>query len=652
MALKQQNRSLHLTTALGEDVLLLTSFTGSEEISRLFRYQLELVSDDPGVRPEDIVGTPVGWSSERADGTRRHWHGFVSQLARGDVDHDRRRTYRVEVVPWLWFLTQTSDCKIFQEKKVPEIVDDVLADFGFADYQTDLILDHKRWEYCVQYRESDFNFLSRLMEQEGIYYYFKHSELAHQMVITDHKDGGYPLPESEVNYPVDTGSTAVEDHLTSWERRFEYVSGKFVQRDFNFKTPTTDLLTQSKSLIKLKDIEGCELYDYPGDYPDTGVGEVETKIRIEAEESRHDVVNATSFCKTFQVGGRFRVGEHRDPAERGGEWTITAIQHSASEQMGYETGASGGPGYRNAITCIPADRVFRPARSTAKPSIGGVQTAIVTGPQSEEIYPDEFGRVKCQFHWDRYGQADENSSCWIRVSQIHAGSGFGAVSLPRVGEEVVVSFLEGDPDRPLITGRVYHAQNMPPYPLPDGKKISGMKSKTYKGEGYNEYVMDDTPGDELIREHGQYDKDSTIEHDLREHVHNDRSRDVGNDETVQIANDQSIQVGNNRELTIDVDDTQSVGGNRTITIGAARDETVGTNRTATVGANDSLDVAAGRTVNAGTTVEVNAGVSIRLVAGPSMIELGPSGIKISGPMIDISGMGPVSIVGAVVKVNS
>lgn len=333
MALQQQNRSLHLTTSLGKDVLLLTSFSGTEEMSRLFRYQLELISDDVGIKPQDIVGTAVGWSSELPSGSRRHWNGYVSQLARGDVDDKGRRNYRVEVVPWLWFLTQTSDCKIFQDKKIPDIIGEVLGDFAFADYKPDFQLDHKKWEYCVQYRETDFNFLSRLMEQEGIFYYFKHRDGAHQMVITDHKNGYDSLPESKVDFPVDTGSSAIADHLTSWERRFQYVSGKYAQRDFNFKTPSTDLKVESKTVVDLPDIAKYELYDYPGEYPDKEAGGAETKLRMEAEESRHDVVNGTSLCKTFQVGGTFEVGDHRDTAEQGAKLVITSIHHAASESM-------------------------------------------------------------------------------------------------------------------------------------------------------------------------------------------------------------------------------------------------------------------------------------------------------------------------------
>ncbi|QEF98452.1 Phage-related baseplate assembly protein [Stieleria maiorica] len=661
MALQQQNRLLNLNTVLGDDVLLLTSMTGNEEMGRLFHYQLELISDDPGIKPQDIVGTPIGWSIELADNSRRHWHGHVKSLARGDVDREGRRNYRVEVVPWLWFLTQTSDCKIFQDTKVPDIIDEVLGDYGFADYKSDFLLEHKEWEYCVQYRETDFNFLSRLMEQEGIFYYFQHSEGAHQMVITDHKDGYYTLPESNVDFPDDIGSRAIDDHLTSWERKFEFVPGKWAQRDYNFKTPSDDLGTDTGTVVDLPEISNYEMYDYPGEYGDKTVGGDETRLRIEAEETRHDIVAATSLCKTFQAGGRFTVDQHRDSDEEGAEVVITAIQHSASEPMGYETGEDAGLAYRNSITCLPSSRVFRTRRSTAKPIISGVQTAIVTGPPGEEIYPDEFGRVKCQFHWDRYGEKDDKSSCWIRVSQVHAGSGFGGISIPRIDEEVVVSFLEGDPDRPLVTGRVYHAQNMPPYGLPDSKNISGIKSNSTKGGGgYNEYVMDDTKGNELIREHGQFDKDSTIENDLREHVLNNRTRDVSVDEAVSIGSNQEINVGADRTVNVGANQDVSIGANSTLSVSSNRDVTVGGNRTLNVtgsqedntGSSRSTTVASSDTLDVGTTLEINAGTMIKLSVGGSVVEISNSGIKISGPMVDIAGAGTVNIVGGVVKVNS
>ncbi|OYP35464.1 type VI secretion system Vgr family protein [Rhodopirellula sp. MGV] len=623
MTLQQQNRLLNLTTALGDDVLLLTSFSGSEEIGRLFNYQLEMISDDPAIEAKSLVGTPIGWSIELADNTKRHWHGYVSSLSRGDIDSEGRRNYRVNVVPWLWFLTQTSDCKIFQETDVPKIIESVFQDCGFTDFEFKVQLDHKSWEYCVQYRESDFNFVSRLMEQEGLFYFFQHSEGKHQLVIADHATAYYQLPESTVDYPDNIGSHAIVDHLTAWERQYQFIPGKYAQTDYNFKTPSTSLAADSSStsVIDLDKISDYELYDYPGEYEEKSVGDVETRVRLEAEETRYDIISATSFCKTFQAGGRFTVGKHRDTSEEGQGFAITSIDHMASEPMAYETGGSNELVYRNNIRCIPASRVFRTARQTAKPIISGIQTAMVTGPPSEEIYPDEFGRVKCQFHWDRYGENDEKSSCWIRVSQSHAGAGFGAISLPRIGEEVVVSFLEGDPDRPLITGRVYHAQNMPPYGLPDSKNISGVKTNsTMGGGGYNELIMDDTKSKELIRLHAQYDMDSTIEHDDRQTVHNDRSIQVDGTHTETIKKDTTITV---------------TEGNWARTVSKGMSAT-------TVKKEITID-------SETQHIHVTAATEIKLEVGKSKLLMKADGtIEISGMNIAIEGKESVNIHGAAV----
>ena len=681
MALQQKNRLLNLTTVLGDDVLVLTSFSGNEEIGRLFSYQLDLISDDPAIKPQDLVGTPIGWSIELADNSRRHWQGYVKSLTRGDIDHKDRRNYHVEVVPWLWFLTQTADCKIFQETNVPDIIDQILGEYGFADYQTDFQLEHKDWEYCVQYRETDFNFLCRLMEQEGIFYYFKHDDGAHQMVITDHKDGYYTLPESSVDYPDDVGSRAIEDHLTSWQRRHLFVPGKWAQRDYNFETPTDNLGTDTDTVVDLPDVSNYEMYDYPGEYPDKGVGGGETRLRIEAEETRHDVISATSFCKSFQAGGRFTVGQHRDSDEQGAEVVITAIHHSGGEPMAYETGgdAAGDFFYRNTLTCIPSSRVFRTSRSTPKPIISSIQTAIVTGPPGEEIYPDEYGRIKCQFHWDRYGQNDDKSSCWIRVSQVHAGSGFGGIDIPRIDEEVVVSFLEGDPDRPLITGRVYHAQNMPPWELPANKTQSGYLSRSSKNGGKdnaNAIRFEDLKGDEQLWIHAEKnqdievendethwvgrDRDKTIDRDERVGVKRDRSETVGRNETISIGNNRSesvaknesirigetrnTEVGKNEEVNVGENRNESVGKNEDIKIGENRNEKVGKNEEINIGENRSIIIGKNDEIQIGKKLAISAGDEILLQTGKASILMKKNGdIQIKGKDITITGSGKVNV---------
>jgi type VI secretion system secreted protein VgrG len=456
------------------------------------------------------------------------------------------------------------------------------------------------------------------MEEEGCFYYFKHEDGKHTLVIADRATEYYDLPEKEVDYPDDFGSQAIDNYVTSWEHRYAFATGKWAQTDFNFTTPSESLMTQADTVVKLPSNTKFEVYDYPGTYGTKGDGQPLTDVRMEAEEAAHDVVVGSSLCRTFSPGGKFKIVQHRSKAEAGKKYVITSIEHHARETMAYEAGENVDFDYRNQFTAIPDSVPFRAERSTRKPFVQGVQTATIVGPKGEEIYTDKYGRVKAQFHWDREGKKDENSSCWMRVSQIHAGKGFGAIDIPRMGEEVIVSFLEGDPDRPIITGRVYHAENMPPFGLPDKKVVSGLKSKTYKGTGYNEYVMDDTPGNELIREHGQYDKDSTIENDLREHVLNNRSRDVTVDETVSVGNNQSISIGVDRTIQVGANHTETIGSNMAITIGSNLTETVAINYAETVGAAMQLTVGAVMTQTIGAAYILTIGAGMTMGVGSNL----------------------------------
>jgi type VI secretion system secreted protein VgrG len=621
MPLSQKNRSLGLKSPLGEDVLLLTALHGREELSRLFTYQLEMISDNNAIAAKEIVGKPVTFNVKMPDGSPRHFHGIVSRFSAGDEDDNKRRDYRAEVVPWLWFLTLTTDCRIFQNKKVPEIIEQIFQDLGFTDFDTSQIKGaHPKRDYCVQYRETDFNFVSRLMEEEGIFYFFKHEDGKHTLVLADHKGAYKDCPEKEVDYPRDFGSRAIDDYITSWEHHWEFRTGRVAQTDYNFETPSTKLLTMEKTVVPLPGMDKFEMYDFPGGYGTTGDGQPLAKTRMEESEAGHDVVQGSSFCKSFTPGGKFKIKQHRSSGEVGKSYMITSISHSATETAAYETGVEVEFDYKNTFTCIPDSVSFRPARITEEPFVEGPQTAVVVGPAGEEIYTDKHGRVKVQFFWDREGKKDENSSCWMRVSQVHAGKSFGGIDIPRIGEEVIVSFLEGDPDLPIITGRVYHAENMPPFGLPAAKVISGMKSNSTKGGGgYNEYILDDTKGKELIREHGQFDKDSTIEHDLREHVLNNRSRDVTVDEDITIGSNQKYSIGANqtgsvgadKKLTIGANHTESIGSSMTINIGTMLSETVGINYSETVGAAMELTVGAfmSQTIGAVYTLSVGASMS-------------------------------------------
>src|SRR5208282_1033289 len=592
----QAERTLSVTSPLGANVLLLQGFSGTESISRLFSYQLELASENDAITPQNIVGKSVTWSVSRIDEAPRYFNGFVCRFIAGAVNRRGLRTYRAEVVPWPWFLTRSTNCRIFQNQSTREIIETVFGDFGFNDFEFDLKGSYAKREYCVQYRETAFNFVSRLMEHEGIFYFFRHEDGKHTLVMADRFSAYQDCPENHVEYSPDS---LAPNHITSWEHQYEFRSGKWTRTDYNFQMPSNRLLTSTGTMINLPDAKKYEIFDYPGEYFLEAEGEPVTKVRMEEEEVGFDVATGSSQCCTFTPCGKFTLEGHGVPAENS-TYVITSIQHSATESS-YGSSAAGSS-YSNVFTCIPASVTFRPSRTTPKPMVQGPQTAVVTGPPGEEIYVDKYGRVKVQFFWDRKGKKDEKSSCWIRVSQEVAGKGFGAMVIPRMGQEVIVDFLEGDPDRPLITGRVYNAEQMPPYGLPDQKVVSGTKSKTYKGSGYNEMIFNDTPGKELIRVHGQYDQDSTINHDLREHVGNNRSRDVAVDETISIGSNQSSTIGSNR--------TEKVGSNENITIGANRTESVGANESISIGASKTVSVAASHTETVGASMSISVGSTL------------------------------------------
>jgi type VI secretion system secreted protein VgrG len=637
MALEQADRLLVLETPLGKDVLELTAFSGVEEISRPFSFHLEMISHNNAVQPAQIVGKPVSFGVKLADGTPRWFHGVVSRFYADDEDQKGLRNYRAEVVPWLWFLTRTSDCRIFQNKSAPEIIEQIFKDLGFSDFNAQLKGKHPQRTYCVQYRETDFDFVSRLMEEEGIFYFFKHEHGKHMLVLADEKGAYKDCKESEVEYPRDAGARAVTDRLTRWEHRYEFRSGKIAQTDYNFEdhpardesTPAKLMMSSQSTTVKLDNVQKYELYDYPGVFEKKDHGQSYAKIRMEEEEAGYDVVDASSTCRTFTPGGKFKIKRHLSKSEEGKTYAIVSIQHSATEPGAYETGESAEDDYSNSFTCIPDSVTYRPPRVTSRPFIHGVQTAVVVGPAGEEIYPDKYGRVKVQFFWDREGKRNENSSCWIRVAQGIAGKNWGMIHIPRIGQEVVVSFLEGNPDRPLITGVVYNADQMPPFTLPAKQTQSGLKTNSSKGGGgSNEIRFDDDKGKEQIFIHAQYNQDTVIEHN----------------ETVTIGANRTEQVGGNEIIQI--------GGNRTETVGKDEKITIGGNRVVQVGGSDVLQV--------GKALKITAGDEIVLTAGDSSITMKKDGtILIKGQtlMIKTGGMihakagGAMILKGGLIRLN-
>jgi len=639
MPYTQENHQLGIETPLGADALLLMRLSGREEMSRLFRFELEMLSEDDGLPAPAIVGKNVTFWVNDAQGEPRYFNGIVNRFAycgRGD----RLSIYRAEVVPWLWFLTKTTDCRIFQSKSVPDIIKQIFGDLGLTHFKLDLQGKHPTWDYCVQYRESDFNFVSRLMEEEGMFYFFQHEKGKHTLVVADHKDACKDAKEKEVEFKSKLTEGFVSDHIWRWEHQYEFRTGKWAHTDYNFETPSTSLMSNTSSVVKLDGISKFEQYEYPGGYEERGDGDAAAKLRMEEEEAGFDVVQGEGHCRSFSPGAKFKMTGHHSPREKDKGYVITAVEHRAGNENSYWNEEAGEvQAYTNAFRCIPDAVMFRPARTTTKPLIQSVQTAVVTGPPGEEIFTDKHGRVKVQFHWDREGKKDDKTSCWIRVSQVHAGKGWGGIDIPRIGEEVVVSFLDGDPDRPLITGRVYNAEQPPPFGL-DGadnatnKVISGMKSKTYKGAGYNELIMDDTPGKELIRVHGQYDMDTTIEHDDRQHIKNDRTITVDGKHTETIDKDTTITIKTGK-LSHDV-----AANTATYHVKGAVAENFDATQTTTV----AKDI---KITSNESYIYITAATEIKLEVGASKLLMKKDGsIEISGKNIGITGTEDVKIKGA------
>ncbi|MCG8314939.1 MAG: type VI secretion system tip protein VgrG [Pseudomonadales bacterium] len=597
MDLTQANRFMRLKTPLKADELVVMSFYYQEAFSELFQLNLTVLSKDDNLQPNKLVGLSVTLTLILDSGEERSFNGVVISLTGGSESVRTLRKYQLVVAPWLWFLTQRFDCRIFQDLNALDIIEKVFSDLGFQDYKIGVMgLNHPVREYCVQYRESDFAFVSRLMEEEGIFYFFEQEDDKHTLVLSD--DISAYSECTEKNIPVNPGSSTKDAAINRWEHQHHYGSGKWSYTDYNFKMPANSLAATTPSIIELPAIEKYEVYDYPGRYGTAGDGETLTKIRMEAIEAKHETVVADSECKTLYTSGLFTVA-HDFAAEDKKSYVITQIRHRAEDLSLSEKGD--GFHYQNTFSCIPDKICYRPELKTPRPTIQGTQTAIVVGPSGEEIHIDEFGRIKVQFHWDRLGKNNENSSCWIRVAQSWAGKKWGHIFTPRIGQEVVISFLEGNPDRPLIIGSVYNNDQMPPYKLPDDKSQSGLKSRSMKGgdnSTFNEIRFEDQKGSEELYIQAEKDQNTLVKNDRSQQIGHDKSEDVGNDKTESVGNNKSVTIGNdlsenitkNISISIGESHNESIGKNMSLSVGENSMESVGKNKTIDITDNQSLNV--------------------------------------------------------------
>jgi type VI secretion system secreted protein VgrG len=655
VAYSQENRLIAIDTPLGNEVLLLGGFRGKEGLSNLFSFELDMVSENHNIPFGEIIGQNVTLSVVLASGANRFFNGIIASFAQGrgggemEGENLRFSTYRAVMVPWLWLLTRTADSRIFQKLSVPEIIEKVFGEKNFADFKIQLQCSYEKRDYCVQYRETDFNFLSRLMEEEGIHYFFEHEEGKHTLVLADSPQANAPCPGQEIaRYQMSAGGWLEEDVIGGLERSQEIRPAKHTLNDFNFEAPNTDLTVNVPTRLTLGPGER-EIYDYPGLYAKKEAGDRLARIRMEEDEARITTVVGQSNCRAFTSGYRFRLAFFYRGDMNNKEYVLTSLDHQA--EQAWEDNAE--LAYHNRFACIPHEVPYRPLRKTSRPVVHGTQTAIVVGPAGEEIHTDEHGRVKVQFHWDREGKKDENSSCWIRVSQVWAGAGWGGICIPRIGQEVIVDFLEGDPDRPIITGRVYHGVNKPPYELPKGKVISGLKSdSTPGGGGYNEMAMDDTKGTEKITIHAQYDMNTTVEHDQTNTVKNNRSTKVVVDDTLNVDANRTVHVKAKLTETVDTGQevTVSAGYKETISGGATSDISGGLTRTVTGStkhsATEKIDIHAN---GAGT---YTSDTSLKLAVPGSVVEITPAAITISsnGSTIKLDATG-ISVNGVKISLN-
>ncbi|MCA9049684.1 MAG: type VI secretion system tip protein VgrG, partial [Planctomycetaceae bacterium] len=544
--ISQEKRPIGVETPLGKDKLVLTAFSGEEHLSGLFSFDLQMLSNEASIKPDQIVGKAVDFYVNYQDGSKRWFNGFVSRFVYAGGG-DRAHMYRAQAVPWLWFLTKGSDCREHEadkQKSAKDIIDGLLGDLGFSDYSWKLKRTPEKRDYCVQYRETHFQFLSRLLSEEGIWYYFKHTKGKHELVMTDHIDGVYDCKDAEARLLSNLSQPEVTDNLQGWNHEYEFTTGKFAHIDYDFENPSTSLMVQKDSLVSVNGNKRFEHYDHPGGYYKKGLGDGLAKLRIEEEEAAYNVVTGSSICRSFSPGGRFKVSEHFNEGEKGEKWVLTTVHHSAQQGGSYmPNGSSSDEIYYNTFRCIPSKTVFRPPHHP-KPRVHGLQSAVVVGPSGEEIYTDKYGRIKVQFHWDRKDGRDEKSSFWVRVSTPWAGTNWGMIHIPRIGQEVIVEYLEGDPDRPVVTGMLYNKENMPPYALPANMTQSGIKSRSTKSGGddnFNEILFEDKKGEEEIYVHAEKDLNCIIENNETRKVGYD-DKDKG-DQEIDIYNDQKVKIG-------------------------------------------------------------------------------------------------------------
>jgi type VI secretion system secreted protein VgrG len=658
-------------------------FHAHEGISEPYAVNAALASTSQ-IQYDDVIQKEALLTIAGAEADR-YFHGIVRKFEHTGKN-GLKYLYQAEIVPFLQLLSLEKDCRIFQNKDVQKIVADIFQESGIPSDRYEFRLknkDHLR-KFCIQYRETDMDFVCRLLQEEGIFYFFEHSKDKHVMVFGNDTVNYKPIEgNQEVTFKPASGLNPEKESISYVDFSRRLRPGTYTHTNYNFKKPSVDLETKEKG--KDGNPQKFEIYDYPGQYGKEDQGKKLAKIRLEEGKALAEQANGNSTCPRLLPGFTFKLEGH-DFRDFNREYLLVGVSHSGQQPQTLEeqAGSSAGANYSNNFLAIPSTVTYRPLRTIEKPYVRGLQTATVVGPKGEEIYTDEWGRVRVQFHWDRLGKNDEKSSCWLRTAQAWGGGGWGSQFIPRVGDEVLVDFIEGDPDWPIIVGSVYNEANQPLYDLKNNKTQSGIKTRSYPdGPGFNELRFEDKKGEEHVYLQGEKDWNILIKNDKGQNVGHDETLSVANNRTKSVGVNQSESIGANKEIQVGANHTETIGSNMSLSVGSNQSVTVGGTKTETVtlasaetvggakaltvggalaftvaGAmNTAVGLAQAEEVGlikktmVGKSYDITAGDSFKITCGRSSIQLNKDGtIEINGTWVSINGSSQVAVAGEDVEI--
>ena len=652
-----------------EAQLVVTGFVVQERTSELYTIDLSLASRRATIDLTQLMDRPATLTiHDRYSQAKRYFHGVVESAEKGDTGL-RYTTYHLTVRPSLHRLRYVTNSRIFQQKSYLDIVEQLLQEGGVSDYRFDITQRYDLKEYVTQYRETNLDFIERLLAETGLSYYFVHEENTHTLVMRDISIGARDCPEvSSLEYNPNAGGDVKGVYLRSFRWREHVAPTKVSYREHFYKNPNYDFAATDQMRANNGLTRELEIYDYPGRHKKDEVGKIFTQARMQHFRAQASHGEGMGRCQHLTAGLCVALEGHADESMNR-KYLLVTVSHQGSQPSALEedAGSSGGTFMTTHFACVKRETQWRSPLKN-RPMVDGPQMAIVTGPPGEEIYCDADGRVKVYFPWDRYGKKDDTSSCWIRVAQNWAGTLFGHVALPRIGQHVIVDYLEGDPDQPIITGRAYNATNLPPYSLPDNKTKMVLKSKTHKGNGFNEMSFEDEKGREELYMHAQKDMTVKVLHDRNKQVDHDQTEKIGNDKSITVGANHMEAIALNKIMTVGLTHTEMVGINMMITVGIDRElavgknlhEAVGSNKTETIGDSSTESVTNHKHVHVGKNyyidvgdeLNMTAGKKITIQCGQSMITMTADGsINITGKVITKEASDKIVIKSDIVKVN-